>query len=242
MVDIHAHVLPAIDDGAEDLNEAVQMLRVAVNNGTTDLVLTPHFLADSLRCEQGIEIDEIKKRFSAFCEEAKEYVPEINLYLGAEVFAVNNIEDYIDEKKLLTINDSKYILLEFDFDDRPQRALEITQVLMEAGYRVVIAHPERYSFVQYNPRLIVPFLNEGALLQVNASSLLGRSGAVAQDVAFSFIENRMAVAVASDAHSAYYRSPDLSEAYSVVSSNFSLEYSDLLFTQNPLNIIKGKRI
>ena len=79
-------------------------------------------------------------------------------------------------------------------------------------------------------------------MQINATSILGANGPIAEDVALSFLENQLAAAVASDCHSAFYRSPDLSEAYSFVSSQFSTEYAEYLFTYNPLAIINGKRL
>ena len=79
-------------------------------------------------------------------------------------------------------------------------------------------------------------------MQINTSSLAGQNGSLTQDVALSFIENDLAAIVASDAHSTYQRIPDLSEAYSFISSNFSQEYAEDLFYNNPLNIIKGKML
>lgn len=240
-VDIHSHILPGVDDGAEDVYEALDMLRLAAANGTTDIVLTPHLLTSDMRSFVGNR-KALSKIFDDFKAKAATEVPDINVYLGAEVFSASNIEDFLDAEEIIPINDSKYVLTEFSFDDNPKRAIEITRVLNNHGYTVVIAHPERYSFIQYEPRLIVPFLEEGAVLQVNATSVIGESGAIAQDVALSFLENQLATVIASDCHSCYSRSPDLSEAYSFVSSQFSVEYADSLFVCNPLTIINGKRL
>lgn len=240
-VDIHSHILPGVDDGAEDFAEAVDMLRIAAVNGTTDIVLSPHFLTTDMR-SSNLDKKALEARFNNFKSKISEQLPNINLYFGAEVFGVSNIEDFLEDGEIIPINGNKYVLTEFDFDDSPKRALEITKALIGSGYSVVIAHPERYSFVQYEPRLIVPFLEEGAVLQINAASILGANGPIAEDVALSFLENQLAAVVASDCHSAFYRSPDLSEAYSFVSSQFSPEYADNLFTFNPLSIINGKRL
>ena len=241
IVDIHTHILPGVDDGADDYNEAYEMLRVAAHNGTTDIVLTPHFLADQMRCS-GLGKAELQKRFSEFKSAAQTAMPEVNLYFGAELFGVSNIEDVIEADEIITIDNSNYLLTEFDFEDNPNRALEITEALKGAGYKVIIAHPERYNFIQQNPRLIVPFLENGASLQLNAQSVLGGNGYIAQDVALSFLENNFAAVIASDSHSSAYRTPDLSEIYSFISSNFSPQYAEVLLEINPRAIIRGRRL
>ena len=161
-VDIHAHIIPGVDDGAVDFEESVDMLKMAVNNGTTDIVATPHYLADKLRCA-GLGASELKAQFDELKEVAERRVPGINLHFGAEMYGVGTIESIIRSGDVVTLNNNGYVLTEFAFNDSPKRALEIVKVLQNAGYKVVIAHPERYVFVKENPRLIVPFLETGAL-------------------------------------------------------------------------------
>lgn len=241
MVDLHTHILPGVDDGAENFTEALEMLRIAVANGTTDLVLTPHYLVRDNRSGRLTKKD-ITSRFKTFKEAAEAQCPGINLYLGAETFAVSNIEDVLDDDSLITVNNTNYVLLEFGFNDLVSRTLKITEVLSQNGYIPIIAHPERYLFIQRNPRDIIKYLEQGAILQVNVCSLAGHNGSLAQDVALSFLENGLVSALASDAHSTYQRVPDLSEAYSFISANFSPNYAGELFFENPMTIIKGKRL
>ncbi len=240
-VDIHTHILPGVDDGAENFKEALEMLRIAKTNGTTDLVLTPHYLVKDNRSDKMTKKD-ILSRFEAFKEAAAAQCPDINLYMGAEMFAVSNIEDVVDDDGLITINNTKYVLLEFGFDDFLARALDVADALVQKGYTPIIAHPERYSFIQRNPRDIVKFLDRGAILQSNVCSLAGYNGLTAQDIALSFLENGLVSVIASDAHSTYQRVPDLSEAYAFVSANFSSDYAEDLFYNNPLTVIRGKRL
>ncbi len=240
-VDLHTHILPSVDDGAENFKESLQMLRIAEKNGTTDIVVTPHYLTKDAR-GQKFGKSELLAVFDAFKKAVGEKMPSMNLYFGAEMFAVSNIEEIIADNRLITINDTHYVLLEFGFEDHPSRALGVTTALAKSGYTPIIAHPERYTFIQRNPREIIKFLEQGAYLQVNSTSLAGYNGSTAQDVALSFLENNLAAIIASDSHSTYQRIPDLSEAYSFVSSNFSFEYAEDLFYNNPLSVIKGKRI
>ncbi len=240
-VDLHTHILPGIDDGAETFKESLQMLKIAMCNGTTDIVLTPHYLTKDMRAQKTSKNDIIRV-FNAFKEAVAEQYPELRLYLGAEVFAVSNIEDVIADGQLITINDTKHVLIEFGFNDFKARAVEVTEKLTNAGYIPIVAHPERYLFIQRDPRTIIDLLERGAVLQVNSSSLAGHNGAVAQDIVLSFLENQFAAIIASDSHSTYQRNPDLSDAFSYVSANFSMEYAEDLFYNNPLAVIKGRRI
>ncbi len=217
------------------------MLRIAGANGTTDVVLTPHYLVRDGRSDRLTKRD-IISRFNTFKEAVEAQCPGINLYLGAETFAVSNIEDVLDDDSLITVNNTNYVLLEFGFNDFVPRTLKTTEVLSQNGYIPIIAHPERYLFIQRNPRDIIKYLEQGAILQVNICSLAGHNGSLAQGVALSFLENGLASVVASDAHSTYQRVPDLSEAYSFVSANFSPNYAEELFFDNPMTIIKGKRL
>lgn len=238
---MHTHILPGVDDGAENVDEALEMLNIAVSNGTSHLVLTPHYLTNDNR-SQGIKKEELCSRFELFREVAAVRYPQLNLYLGAEMFAVSNIEDVIADDRIIPINGTKYVLTEFKFNDYAVRALEITDVLLESGYTPVIAHPERYSFLQSDPSCVVKFIERGAVFQINATSMANYSSLGIRDFAFYLLDNEFASVIASDCHSTYQRKPDLSEAYAFVSSSFSSAYAEDLFFNNPLSIINGKRI
>ncbi len=241
IVDIHTHILPGVDDGAENFDEAIEMLRIAQSNGTTDIVLTPHYLARDMRGAK-LRKKDMLSRFEIFKESAQSYCPKLNLYLGAETYAVNNLYEAIEDDQIITINNTKYVLLEFGFSDHIRRAYNATVSLMERGYIPIIAHPERYDFVKDDPMSIIEFIDIGALLQINCGSLAGEYGGASREVAMMYLDEGFAAAVASDGHSVFQRTPDLSEAYAFVSSVFSAAYADDLFYRNPLSIIKGRRI
>lgn len=238
MVDLHTHILPGVDDGADNFHEAMEMLDIAASNGTTHIVLTPHYLTRE-HIFAPLKKNDILSRFETFKEAAAQQYPGIKLYSGAELFAVNNIIDVIEDDQIIPINGTKYVLTEFGFEDRLSRATDVATMLTGHGYVPVLAHPERYNFIQRNPRDIVRFLEMGCLIQINTTSLSGFSGRLAQDVALSFLENNLVTAVASDSHSMYHRVPNLSEAYAFVSSNFSDTYAEDIFYNNPLAIING---
>lgn len=240
-VDLHTHILPAVDDGAEDVAEAMQMLQIAAANGTTDIVLTPHYLAREMRSSKMNKAD-LELIFSMFKEIAAAQCPNLGIYMGAEVFGVSNIDEVIADGQLITLNNTEYCLVEFGFQDHIQRVLRVLDALTKHGYKPIVAHPERYQFIQDQPRDVLRMLDKGALLQVNHTSLEGLSGPQAQDMAMLMIENSLVMCISSDAHSTFQRTPDLSEAYEFISSTFSSEYAEDLFFNNPKAILTGKRL
>lgn len=239
LVDLHTHILPNIDDGAESLSDALEMVSLAYANGTTDLVLTPHYL---IRDRQFglLSKDEILFRFQEFKALVAQKYPEVKLYSGAEMFGVNNVEDVVNDKQIITLNGSRYVLLEFGFNDSLERALEVVSKLIAFGLVPIIAHPERYTFLKETPIDAEKFLQKGALLQINATSIFGSSGEASQKAVNEFLERKWVSIAASDAHNPYRRTPDLSEGYSYVSKNFGEVVAKDIFYNNPLEVIYDK--
>lgn len=233
---MHTHILPNIDDGAESLSDALEMISLAQSNGTTDVVLTPHYLLRDRRLGF-ISKDEILYKFDSFRAKVQERYPEIRLYSGAEMFAVNNVEDVINDKQIITLNNSRYILVEFSFNDSLERTLEVISKLVSFGLVPIIAHPERYDFLKETPTDAENFLKMGALFQINTTSLFGLSGEDAQKAAMEFLKRKWVSFAASDAHNPYRRIPDLSEGYSYVSNNFGETVAKDIFHNNPLAVI-----
>lgn len=230
------HIIPNIDDGAASYGEAAVMLRLAVESGTRHAVATPHYL-NAFQCTQRLSRNGVKAAFEKLREYiAKNEIP-IDLCLGAETFCVNNISEVIRRNEIITVNDSRYVLTEFAFDDDFQRVRYCTSQLISAGYVPIIAHPERYFFIHDDPSNTFWFLENGCLLQVNKGSILGRYGEEERECARWLIGNRFAFAVASDAHSPFRRTADMSRAYQWVYSNFDKAYADELFDLNPKKIL-----
>ena len=237
LVDLHTHILPNIDDGAESLSDALEMVSLAQSNGTTDIVLTPHYLLRDRRLRL-LSKDEILYKFDVFKAKVKERYPDVRLYSGAEMFAVNNVEDVINDKQLITINNSRYVLVEFSFNDSLARTLEVVSKLVSFGLVPIIAHPERYDFLKEKPTDAEVFLQRQALLQINTTSLFGLSGEEAQKTAIQFLERKWVSFASSDAHNPYHRTPDLLEGYSFVATNFGETVANDIFSNNPLAVIK----
>lgn len=237
MTDIHMHIIPNIDDGAASYGEAAVMLRLAYESGTKIAVATPHYY-NAFQCTQRLNRFGVAAAFEKLNEYVKKNEIPIKLCLGAELFGVNSISQLIKSGEIISLNGSRYVLIEFDFNDDFQRVRYCISQLISSGYIPVIAHPERYYFIHSDPSNIFWLLENGCLLQVNKGSIFGRYGEEECECSRWLIRNRFAFAVASDAHSPFRRTTDMSRAYRWVTEHFDGKYADELFDLNPKKILK----
>lgn len=234
MIDLHSHILPDLDDGARSLGEALDMARMAVDSGITVMVATPHCAHDRAR--------EVQESWELLCEALRENEIPLKLLPGMEIFGTSDTVRLLKEGKLLTLNGSRYPLVEFDFHSTGDEETLVLRSLRKAGYRPVVAHPERYSYVQRNPRLINQWFRMGCLLQVNRGSLLGRFGVQAQAMGVELVERGFATVVATDAHSARVRTPWMRDIREILSREVSPQCARALLLDNPKKILKNERL
>ena len=133
-------------------------------------------------------------------------------------------------------------MLEFDFGISETQAFDYANGIISDGYIPIIAHPERYGFVQENPQSVLKLRSLGSLIQLNAGSIIGDFGFHAMRSAKVMLENRLADFVASDAHSPYSRTSDFTGAHEIVCGYFGYDYADKIFINNPLNVINNKEM
>ena len=240
MIDIHTHILPEIDDGAESLDDAYEMALMAVRSGVKALVATPH-------SNQSVDFpdNELQKQKKAFAEFKQilhqEKVP-LKLYRGMEIWSSVDMVEKIKLGKLITLNHTPYVLIEFAFDEEPWWIEAIIEEIQEAGLIPILAHPERYFSVQDEPYLLQEWREIGALAQMNKGSILGRFGRDVERTAEVLLRNRLFSCIASDAHHAYIRTTDMKELYYYLQRHYSLKEQDRLLRKNPLSILQGMKI
>lgn len=240
MYDIHCHILPMFDDGSESIDESCAMAELAFQSKVKGIVATPHCNGEDL-----MDAD----RFRAMCDMhttlrtklAERDIP-IELYLGMEVLLDDSIYEPLEHDALLTLNRSNYLLVEFPFDDNPDHVRALLKAVCLRGYRPVIAHPERYDFVQSDPEMVFEFLDREYVLQVNRGSIMGRFGDNAKRCARWLLDGQLAHVVASDGHSATHRTPYVFDCYQYILSKYSVEYAEVLFHENPQRIIGNRPI
>ena len=194
-IDIHSHILYGIDDGSKTLEESIEIIKQHIEMGFKDIVLTPHYIENS---KYETDNKEKTKLLETLKKETKKQKLDINLYLGNEVF-VNNILE-IKKEKILKINNSKYLLIEFPMNEKPKNINNILYEIKIQGIIPVIAHPERYSFVQKNPDLVDEWIEEGALLQSNYGSIIGVYGDNAKKTIKKLLKKNKIKALATDIH------------------------------------------
>lgn len=236
MIDIHCHILPGIDDGAENAAMACQMARQALDNGVDTVVATPH--CNLPRCYpnyRGRRYTECISMFRALLRQ--EGIP-LEVLSGAEVFARrSNLRHLLEENQLVTLNHSRYLLVEFPFEASEADICIMLRQIKERGLVPVIAHPERYVALQNHGALAAQWYEQGYVLQVNKPSLEGRLGISAMETACDLLSMGLAHVIASDAHDLRYRTTGLRTLLHRLERYCSEEYIHDLVEENPRRIL-----
>lgn len=240
MVDIHCHILHGIDDGAENFEIALDMAALSVQSGTTEIIATPHSNIPDMEFNNTAKVVLEKVDFLNKAL-ARENVP-LKIYPGCEIFAAGDFVKLLKSGKLLTLNNSDYVLVEFDFFEHPASVFMKLEQLLSEGFIPVVAHPERYAFVEEDEESINILKDMGCLIQCNKGSVTGRFGPSAKFIAHEMLVRGQVDFIASDAHSSRMRTPILTDAYQMVSELYSKDYADLLFDINPRKIISKQKV
>lgn len=229
MIDIHSHVLPMVDDGANSVEMALEMLANGYDDGSDAIVLTPH-----LAYAYGFinPQDKIKELFNDLKYIVERQGIPIKLYLGCEFLfsSVATFRKHFDE--ITTLNGTRYLLMEFFFDISGQEILEAVDEVIKAGLIPVIAHPERYECVQISLEVVRKAVKKGALLQMNKGSVLGGYGRHAKEAALEMLDEHLISFVGSDSHGIRYRTTTMGEAYLMVKDIYGRSYAKDIFTNN----------
>ncbi len=208
MIDIHTHILPGVDDGAENLASSVAMARMAQNDGIAVIVATPHRNPWSY-CSEPAQAHLLLASVRNACVAAG---CNVEILLGGEAYIAPDLADQVRRGVALTLNGSRYLLIEWPIDRYPDYSDQVIFELRVMGIVPIIAHAERYRFVQRNVGFLVPLIERGVAVQVTAGSLLGDAGSDVQRVAEKLIVDNLAHVVASDSHSIDRRPPVLQAA------------------------------
>lgn len=194
--DMHSHLLPGLDDGVSTLEEAAQIIECFMQLGYSRIITTPHVMSDAYRNTPEI----IQKKLV----ELKEYLAKRNINIGISAAA----EYYLDEalfkmietgQPLLTFGD-RYLLFETNFITEPLNLKEFIFLATTKGYKLILAHPERYLYLQHNVQKVEDLLDRGVLMQMNISSLTGYYSKPVQQMAFKLVDKGMIHWLGSDCH------------------------------------------
>ncbi len=240
MIDLHCHILPAIDDGPAIIEQTMAMCRVAVEDGIKTMVATPHFKPGKFDPPTRKEVFDAAELVN---KRIREEGLDLKILIGAEVRAAEDIWSYIEENDYLTLNcTGKYSLVEFPLGELPDYWDMVIYELIEKGVRPVIAHPERNAGFIDDPDLLFPVVKSGAILQLTAESVTGERGHGLADISAYLLKNSLVKIIASDSHSADRRRPILSKAVSEASYIIGKREALRMVTTYPELIISGQPI
>lgn len=236
MIDIHTHILPAVDDGSPDLQTTLLHLRLMQEKGVTGVFLTPHFMRNMYEGNPG----SIRRKFGELKEVIAAENIEIDIYPGYEIFLEPGIHQKIEENRL-SLNGTKYLLVETNMSGFSRDLPQIFYDLVRNGWKPILAHPERYADVINDPAIAEDLIHKNLLLQINAGSLLGDYGKAVQNAAWFLIEKGFAHFLASDNHC---KNPiyNLDLALAEIRENIDEHTAHLLTVHNPQQVLKNEPI
>lgn len=238
MIDVHSHVIPKIDDGSESFEESYTMFLEAEKAGFTDIISTSHYI------ENYFEADSITRH--AWIEAMNKVLTEnkinLKLHCGNEIYITQNLIKLIKQKKASTLADSKYVLFELPMNNNVKYLNEMIFEIKSLGMIPVIAHPERYAYVQKNPNLLIGLIEQGALLQSNYASIIGYYGNHAKNTVKKLLKNNMIHFLGSDCHKKNDIYSKISEIMIELEKVLNKEKIEELTTINPSKILKNEEI
>lgn len=232
MIDLHSHILPNLDDGASGICESIAMAKIAVDCGIRGIVATPHCSNDRRK--------DVNTALLLLREALQEAELPLIVYPGMEIMGGPETANLLSKGRLLTINGSRYPLIEFAFKSSGETETCILQDVIQAGFVPIIAHPERYAFVQEEPKILNLWKEMGCGFQVNRGSYIGHFGEKAKYLSLEMTARGFTTIVASDAHSEQHRIPWLKDAKILLNRHFSPTASHYLLRHNPLRILRNE--
>lgn len=196
MIDIHSHIIPNVDDGARSVEETFNILKEAQEAGFTDVILTSHFLLNYYETNAQ-ELIFWKEKLQ---EVLKKQGTKINLHSGMEIYITNQMEELLENKKILTLANSRYMLIELPLATNVKYFDYVVYYLEAKEIKPIIAHPERYKCVQKDPDIVEEYIEKGCLIQCNYGSIVNLYGREAEKTIKTLLKKNQVHFLGSDVH------------------------------------------
>lgn len=238
MIDVHCHLLNGVDDGCRDTIESLTNIKLAEEAGFTDIILTPHYI------ENYYENDSTSTKPQIAELQSKVYDNNIlvKLHQGNEVYFSENIGEMIENNVVSKLARSRYVLFELPMKTKILNLDNIISQIKAAGCVPILAHPERYTFIQKNPNEVAKIISKGVLIQSNYGSILGQYGKEAQKTIIKMLKNNMIHFLGTDTHRQGYIYGHFYRVEKEYLKYISEEKFMELTTINPRNIIENNSI
>jgi len=237
MIDLHCHILSGIDDGAQTDNDSLDMAKLAVQEGITTIIATPHH--NNGRYENPkqnilVKVAELNKRLQA------EKI-HLNILPGQEPAITGELAEDFDNGQVMTLNGTNYLFVELPSDHVPRYAEKLLFELQLKGLVPVIVHPERNREIHERPELLYKLVEKGALAQLTAGSVVGSFGKKIKSFSEQLIEANLVHFIASDAHNVTSRAFRLGQAYDLIEKQYGIDMV-YLFQENAELLVEGMNV
>ena len=243
MIDIHSHIVFDVDDGPKSIEDSKALLREAYNQGVRMIVSTSHRRKGMFETPE----EKIATNFLKVREIAKEVADDLVIAYGAEIYYTPDVLEKLENKRIPTLNDSRYALIEFSMNTRYRDIHRGLSNILMLGITPVIAHIERYDALENNEKRVRELIDMGCYTQVNSSHVLkprlfGETYKFMKKRAQYFLEKDLVHVIASDMHNLDSRPPYMEEAYQIISKKYGRGKAEELFVENPRKIIMDQII
>ena len=239
MIDMHSHILPGLDDGAADWDQALAMARVAVNDGITEMVCTPHWVPGKYENDR----ETVLRRFAEFEKLLEDQRIPLTIHSGTELRIDISIPERLKDGRLLTLNNgSGYVLLELPDETMPENLHEFFWNLQLAGYRPILSHVERNTYFLENPHRLLHWVENWILTQITAASLLEGFAEEIREFALFLVKHRLVHMLVTDTHSLNMRKPQLSGARRAIENLEGPETATRMVCDTPRQILRGEHV
>lgn len=236
MIDLHSHILPGIDDGARDMETAIAMAQLAVDDGVTHMATTPHIKPGLYPNNTSI----IASAISVLGQELDKRNISLQLLIGADVHIDPKLLAGLSDRSIPSLNNTRYFLFEPTHEVMPPKIVEFASSLLKANYVPVLTHPERLSWIEDGYGVICKLDEMGLPMQLTAASVTGKFGRRPKYWSERMLAEGRVDIIASDAHNLRSRPPGLSEAAEKIASFLDSEAMERIVYQNPLLIMNDE--
>lgn len=235
MIDLHCHIIPYVDDGAETFDEALELLRMMADQHVTEVCATPHLRARMFETPD----DEISVRYGELKVRAKEQNIPIRLHYSREYHCDMGFFKLLHKRALIPMGHGNTVLCEFSHSSGTSFIVNTVQSVLDEGYKPLIAHVERYQAIRKSIDLIVKLRAMGAMIQVNAGAVAGEEGFSTKRFCRKLAKEYLIDVIGSDAHDPVSRPPYLADCRSWLASKVGEDYAHCVMNENPMRILNG---
>ncbi|WP_089611577.1 tyrosine-protein phosphatase [Dehalobacterium formicoaceticum] len=233
MIDIHAHILPGIDDGPKTMEDSLSLLRYAKDNGVKEIIATPHYRPPKYQCAN------IKSIFEELKTKVEQEGLGLNIFLGSEIYLEEEWQAGLMSGKCSSMGGSSYLLVELPRHKIYPYHEKLLYEIQLQGFQIILAHIERFDYLIKEPDLLQTLKDRGYYMQLNASSLMDRR---TKKTALNLLWKGVIHFIASDSHNLLSRKPQMREAYTLVQDELGIDAAELLFRKNGAKLIANEPI